>query len=541
MRIGKKQLLIGIITVLFWGACKNKPHQPGLIVRDSTINKKTSFNNLFLDSSALENFLIKYPEFKVYEKQYLDFYKQRNYEYAWFDSSGLAEQSQNFINLLTITIEELQDSSLYNKRLMKLYQSLAKDSIHNTNKKDVLKTELLLTGQFFDYASKVYKGSDIDAAELGWFIPRKKVDLTAALDSTLKSKGKEPDSYEPRNFQYKKLQEYLVKYFELEKKIAGQWDSIPLPGKPLKKKDYSLVISKIKRRLWLLGDMAVEDSSQRFDSTLLSACKRFQRRMGLSIDGVIGARMIQELNVTPAQRIRQLLVNMERARWMPPERDTVNYIMVNIPEYKMHVYDSGKLMFDMKVIVGKSTNSTVIFNGNLQYIVFSPYWNVPISIVKSEIVPMMAKDKDYLKKNNMEITGRSNGWPTVRQKPGGNNSLGLVKFLFPNNYDIYFHDTPNHELFNASTRSFSHGCIRLGDPKKFAQYLLRGDTATTWKSEVIDSCMHLQTEKWVTLKKKIPVFIVYFTAWVEKDGLLNFRKDIYGHDEKMSAKLFVKK
>ena len=308
----------------------------------------------------------------------------------------------------------------------------------------------------------------------------------------------------------------------------------------LKKTDSSSIILHIKNRLQLLGDLASNDSSAKYDTASFRAVKTFQRRMGLSIDGVIGARMIQELNVTPKQRIQQILVNMERARWMPQEKDT-NYIMVNIPEYKMHVYDSGKLMFDMNVIVGKSTNSTVIFNGNLKYIVFSPYWNVPVSIVQKEIVPAMKKDKNYLIKTNMEITGTSNGLPVIRQKPGANNSLGLVKFLFPNSYDIYFHDTPNRELFNVSSRSFSHGCIRIGEPKKFAQYLLRADTATIWKSNVIDSSMHLQKERWVTLKKTIPVFIVYFTAWVDKNGLLNFRKDIYRHDERMSQKLFITK
>jgi murein L,D-transpeptidase YcbB/YkuD len=310
-----------------------------------------------------------------------------------------------------------------------------------------------------------------------------------------------------------------------------------MPAKTLKRRDSSPVIAAVKKQLWLLGDMDKADSSEKFDSTLLKATRKFQRRMGLSVNGMIGQKVIAELNVPLKDRIRQLLVNMERMRWMPPEKDT-NYIMVNIPEYKMHVYDSGKLMFDMNVIVGQATHSTVIFSGNLKYIVFSPYWNVPASIVKSEILPMMAKNRSYLKKNNMEITGKSGGLPVVRQKPGAGNSLGLVKFLFPNNYDIYFHDTPNHGLFNASSRSFSHGCIRLGDPKKFAQYLLRSDTATIWKSQVIDSCMHLPTEKWVTLKKKIPVYIVYFTAWVDKNGILNFRKDIYGHDEKMSEKLF---
>jgi murein L,D-transpeptidase YcbB/YkuD len=231
---------------------------------------------------------------------------------------------------------------------------------------------------------------------------------------------------------------------------------------------------------------------------------------------------------------------MERSRWMPAEPDS-NYIMVNIPEYKLHIYDSGKQVMEMPVIVGKATNSTVIFTGKLRYIVFSPYWIIPPSIVKKEILPEMKKNKDYLTKNNMEIYGKDDSLPHIRQKPGGNNSLGAVKFLFPNNYDIYFHDTPNRELFSASNRSFSHGCIRLGEPKKFAQYLLRADTAKIWKSKVIDSCMKLQKEKWVSVKKPVPVFIVYFTTWVDKNGVLNFRKDIYEHDKKMSEKLFAEK
>lgn len=534
----KKYFILIFIPLIFWYPCKHK--QEKLSKRDTTITGITSFNNLFLDSTQLEKFLNTHPEFKTFENQYLDFYKQRNYEYAWFDSSGLAEQSHNFINLLSTTIDELQDSSLYNKKLMELYNTFDSDTSHVARKKDVLQMELLLTGQFFAYAAKVYKGSDINATELGWFIPRKKVNLSALLDSTLKSKVKETDQYISINSQYKKLQEYLDKYFALERKNSNDWDSIPVPDKLLKKRDFKVVIIQIKKRLSLLGDMETTDTSRRFDSTLFAATKRFQRRMGLSPDGVIGAKMIEELNTPLRQRISQLLVNMERARWMPPEKDT-NYIMVNIPEYKMHVYDSGRLMFDMNVIVGKATNGTVIFKGNLKYIVFSPYWNVPTSIVKKDILLSIKKDRHYLQKNNMEITGRSGGLPVVRQKPGANNSLGLVKFLFPNNYDIYFHDTPNRELFGASNRSFSHGCIRLGEPKKFAQYLLRSDTATTWRSTVIDSCMHLPAEKWVTLKKTIPVFIVYFTAWVDNNGQLNFRKDIYGHDQKMSEKLFMNK
>ena len=533
----RKYRLLFIICLLFiLYSCNNKKHKT--INRDITINKTTSFNNLFFDSIQIEDFLNDHAAFKNFEEQYLDFYKQRNYEYAWFDSSGLAEQAHNFINLLNNTAGELQDSSLINTSLNEAYQLHLSDSLHHIKQEKILETELLFTGQFFLYASKVYKGSNIDAAELGWFIPRKKVDLASLLDSTLKTKVAEVDEYAPLNAQYKKLQDYLIKYGEIEK----QWplDTIAFVAKPLKRNDSLFVIKQIKNRLTLLDDIKKLDSSFVFDTTLLSATKSFQKRMGLSIDGVIGNKMIDELNVTPKKRIRQLLINMERMRWMPEQKDS-NYILVNIPEYKMHVYDSAKWSFDLNVIVGKTTNSTVIFKGNLKFIVFSPYWNVPASIVEKEIIPSIKKDKNYLQKNNMEITGKINGLPVVRQKPGANNSLGLVKFLFPNNYDIYFHDTPNRELFNVSTRSFSHGCIRVSNPKKLAQYLLRSDTATLWKSNTIDSCMHLEKEKWVTIKKTIPVFIVYFTAWVDNNGLINFRKDIYNHDDKMSNKLFVQK
>jgi murein L,D-transpeptidase YcbB/YkuD len=260
--------------------------------------------------------------------------------------------------------------------------------------------------------------------------------------------------------------------------------------------------------------------------------------MGLTADGVIGKKCIDELNIKPAKRIQQLLINLERVRWMPTIKSS-NYIVVNIPEYKMHVYDSGKQQFEMDVIVGTATHNTVVFSGNLQYIVFSPFWNVPSSIVKSEIMSAIKRNSNYIKNHNMEITGYENGIPSIRQKPGINNSLGLVKFLFPNSHNIYLHDTPNKDLFTENSRNFSHGCIRLAQPKHFAQYLLRNDTATIWKNHVIDSCMNLKKEKWVTLKKTVPVLLVYFTAWVDSNNAIHFRKDIYKHDEKLAAKLFV--
>jgi len=524
-------LLLAFCAVLY--ACHNKPGKA--VVQDTSITHQTSFNNRFLDSAQLDDFLSKNDTFKNYRGQYFDFYKQRNYEYAWFDSAGMTEQVHNFINLLNSSIGDLEDSSLYNASLYGLINNMSgsdsaryHDSIPNA--------ELLLTGQFFSYAAKVYKGSDMDISQLGWFIPRKKVDLTALLDSALHSKATETDQYVPLNSQYKKLVAFLPKYYEMQKVAPA--DSIPWPAKPVHKGEKNDIIPAVKDRLVLFGDLDVNDSTKVLDTALFRAAKAFQRRMGLSADGVIGAKMVEQLNVPVAKRVQQILINLERLRWMPPDVDT-NYVFVNIPEYKLYVFDSGALQYTMNVIVGSAANNTVIFNGNLKYIVFAPYWNVPESIVEKEIVPSMKKDPNYITKNNMEITGKSHGLPIVRQKPGGNNSLGLVKFLFPNNYNIYFHDTPNRDLFDASNRNLSHGCIRLGEPMKFAQYLLRADT-TTYPTRKIDSLMHGTKEYWVSLKKPLPVFIGYFTAWVDRSGVLNFRKDIYNHDDKMATKLFVK-
>ncbi|HEY2726397.1 MAG TPA: L,D-transpeptidase family protein, partial [Parafilimonas sp.] len=214
-------------------------------------------------------------------------------------------------------------------------------------------------------------------------------------------------------------------------------------------------------------------------------------------------------------------------------------IIVNIPEYKMYVYNGGKLQFNMNVIVGASATGTVIFTGNLKYIVFSPYWNIPPSIIKKEILPGIAKNKNYLADHHMEIYGKNGGdLPAIRQLPGDDNALGHVKFLFPNNFDIYFHDTNARGAFNASNRNLSHGCIRLSQPKKLAMYLLRDDTLH-FSSQKVDSLMNLPKEKWVTLKNPIPVMISYYTAFVDSTGKLNFRNDIYKHDSAMAAKLFT--
>jgi L,D-transpeptidase YcbB len=283
------------------------------------------------------------------------------------------------------------------------------------------------------------------------------------------------------------------------------------------------------------GQLVSHDSSSVFNDELLAAIKTAQAGYGLTADGDVTPTLVKELNVPVVKRIEQLLVNLERMRWMPAE-PSGELIWVNIPAFKLYVRDGSKDLFNMNVVVGKEGNSTVMFSGNLNQIVFSPYWNLPENIVTKEVLPEMEKDKDYLAENEMEMTGEEDGVPVIRQLPGDKNQLGKIKFLFPNSFNIYFHDTPFKELFKKDKRAFSHGCIRLSEPVKLAEYLLTDQPE--WTQERIDSAMNSGKERYVRIKEPVPVLIYYYTAWVDKKNGLQFRDDIYGHDRRLAKKLF---
>lgn len=529
-----------LILVIICSCNLNPAKHKENVQADKSITKQTSFNNLFIDSNKINSFIQSHPDYQKFQQQYSDFYKQRNFECAWFDSSGITEQAYNFMNLLSNAVNTYNDSSLYNKPLSKYVDAFKKDTADTviTTTPDITQTELTLTGQFFVYAAKVYKGADINIQELGWFIPRKKLDLSILLDSLIANKSDMKNSEFPVSNAYKKLLDYVSVYNKINQ--SETWDSLPYPVKSFHHKSASPEIVTIKERLFALGDLTEQDTTDVYDSSLVTAAKSFQERMGQKQDGVIGKTFIKQLNITPAQRLQQILINLERLRWLPVMNDS-ELITVNIPQYKMFVYNNGQLQFDMDVVVGAAATGTVIFTGNLKYIVFSPYWNIPVSIIKKEILPGIKRNKNYLADHHMEVYGKNaGGLPAVRQLPGDDNALGRVKFLFPNNFDIYFHDTNNHGAFNSSSRNLSHGCIRLSQPKELAQYLLRNDS-TKYTSAVIDSLMNLKKEKWVTLKDPVPVMISYYTAFVDNNGKLNFRNDIYGHDSAMAVKLFAVK
>ena len=305
----------------------------------------------------------------------------------------------------------------------------------------------------------------------------------------------------------------------------------PIDAHKIKMGDTSIAIAKIKSRLYKLGDYHGDTLDRTYDKALKTGLQQFQIRHGLFSDGILDKITTNELNAPLRSRIEQILVNMERSRWLPLSMDE-DYIGVNIPEFKLHVYHADSLLWSCNVVVGQTVHQTSVFYGEIKYIVFSPYWNVPESIVKKEIIPGIKKEPDYINNHQMEITGEHNGLPVVRQKPGPENSLGLVKFLFPNSYHIYLHDTPSKLLFEKSTRAFSHGCIRVMEPVKLASFLLSGNK--DWNLDKIGLAMHSGKQQFLTIRKPVPVFIAYFTAFVDRDNKLNFRKDIYHLDEHMA-------
>ncbi len=527
MKILQPKLLLLLILSI---SCKHNSGQNNHLQKDTAVAASNSivgnFSNqqkIKFDSVKLTEFLIKYPQLISFKKELDSFYFNRLYAYAWFDDKGLIEQAAHLYNhTQNITSEGLKNKSPYQTEFALIMGTDHADSI-NVN------TEIMLTAQYFFYAKNVWAGlNEKEIQNNNWYIPRKKISSAVLLDSLLN--GKDVLNSPPVYRQYSLLKNQLKKYEDI--KQAGGFGIVDDVKKSFKKRDSSVIITGIKKWLCISGDLPLGDTSAVFNDNLEAAVKKLQKRFGLTIDGVIGKALIMELNVPVEMRMQQIMVNMERSRWVPISVAT-DYLVVNIPEFKLHAYEKDNLLWSMDAVVGKPVHNTVIFSGKIKYIVFSPYWNVPPSILKNEILPGIRRNKNYLASHNMEW---SNG--QLRQRSGPDNALGLVKFLFPNSYNIYLHDTPSKSLFIESSRAFSHGCIRLSDAEKLANYLLKNDTA--WTSEKISTAMHLGREGFVTLKKSETVFIVYFTAWVDSEGQLNFRKDLYNRDIRLAAMLFEK-
>lgn len=499
--------------------------------RDYGIDAKSAFNPVFLDSMAMEEYITSHGlADKKLSIRMRSFYNARNYQYAWFSKEGVTEQTRFFWNQYDYAVTHLKDSSLMNTDFYKSADRLLsqEEVKFSTADKNQLNLEFALTENFIRYVNSTYEKGYVKRKEQEKFIPLRKMDPLAMADSLLNKKHKDDKYYEDVNSMYAALKKNLALYYNVAKN--GGWGKTITAKGPIKKGADLPDITVIKQRLRLSEDLAGPDSSTVFNDTLENAVKNFQIRHGYKPDGIITASLIKDMNVPAVDRLKQILLNMDRMRWMP-QKPEGNLIIVNIPEFILHVMDGNNKVFDMVVVVGKVGHNTMMFNGDLNQIVFSPYWNVPPSIIEKEIKPAMKRNPNYLSSHNMEQIGSA-----IRQRPGPGNSLGKVKFIFPNSFNMYFHDTPAKSLFGLDKRAFSHGCIRLSEPQKMAEWLLRNETE--WNTEKIVKAMNQTSERGVKLKQSIPVFIIYYTSWVDEEGKLNFRDDVYGHDKDVLGKMF---
>lgn len=518
--------LYGLLLMLFMVSisltswhCANKESKKIAAVK----KKKESFS-LSFDSTLVETFYAKYPKLILYKKQVLSLYQKSNYDFIWYDKKGRKETADVIYNKINNLFEDGVITKVpYKDTLDALFQK--------TSAKPDIDVELFLSNYYFYYTNKVLQGiDDTKSNELEWYLPREKQSYVTYLDSLLVD-PKLIDKKEQHIEQYYKLKAVLKRYRDIEQK--GGWDSIAVPKDfvAIKPGDSSDVVAKIRTRLFLTGDIDVDSGKRLYGFALQQAVLKYKKRNGFTLDKTILLKHINEMNVPISSRVKTIIVNMERCRWISTDvAKAKEFIVVNIPSYRLRYFKEGQVVLSSNVVVGNMMNKTVIFSGMMSYIVFSPYWNVPTSIKEKEILPGIKKNKNYLAKHNMEWNGAN-----IRQRPGKNNSLGLVKFLFPNTNNIYLHDSPAKELFNQEKRAFSHGCIRVEKPKELADLILEDDT--NWTPEKIDAAMNKGKESWYTLKNKIPVYIGYFTAWIDDDGTINFYKDIYERDERLAAML----
>lgn len=477
---------------------------------------------LLIDSLAIARFYETYPKLKNFQDKVAVLYIKKQSTQLWLDNKGVVEFGNTLYNKYKGLENEGLKANFPYKEINAVFEN------NSVNKLSKVDTDLMITNLYFYYTEKVYRGFDEKTSiSLEWLLPRKKLNYQVLTDSLFEKSTISDDRKSKMFSQYYKLRDALHQYRDIEKK--GGWKTIEVGEdyKGLKLGDSSVTVGQIRERLFITGDIKEDNKSAVCDTVLMKAVKNYELRHGYAPKNTILLEHINDLNIPVSDRIKTIIANMERCRWIDPELEKgKKYIEVNIPEFRLYIVEDGKIAFVSPVVVGRTMTKTVIFSGMMNNIVFSPYWNVPPSIIKSEIKPGIAKDKDYLAKKNLEW---NNG--AVRQLPGKNNSLGLVKFLFPNSSNIYLHDTPSKSLFERESRAFSHGCVRVAKPRELAIELLKDDPK--WTLERIDKAMHAGKESWYTLKKKVPVYIGYFTAWVDREGQLNFYKDIYKRDESL--------
>ncbi len=481
------------------------------------------------------------------------FYRYREYAPAWLENSKPSSWARDLVRFLQ---EEAANHGLNPEDYHLSCLKALLDVIDNASRRErelssslLANLDLVLTDAFLVLFSHLSSGRvNPTALDPQWVAHAHQADLIAGLEEFLNHHDlrRTLRHFAPPDEDYWRL----VAAVPTQRKLAAQepWPVLP-EGPTLHPGQKDPRVPILRRQLYQLGDYTSQPSktSDLYDAELVKAVRRFQERHGVGADGVVGKKTVEALNVSPRDRLLQMLANLERRRWLPRTWGE-RYVVVNTADYSLTAYEHGASVLKMKVIVGGSATSTPVFSEVMRYVELNPYWNVPKSIATEEMLPKIRRDPSYLQRHHYELLATSGDrtvrldptsidWQTVRaenfpgrirQLPGPWNALGRIKFVLPNRFSVYLHDTPERHLFQRPHRALSHGCIRLEKPLDLALFVLQDDPK--WTRESLQKLMDGGKHHMIPLLKPCTVHLLYITAWVHEDGTVHFRQDIYGRD-----------
>jgi murein L,D-transpeptidase YcbB/YkuD len=467
-------------------------------------------------------------------------YPGREFAPLWVSEDGLSTQAERFVEWLGA--EPARHGLRPEHYHLEAIESLDGDL------GELVDLELALSDAFLILGSHFLAGRlNPETLNSEWIANRRHRDLAPVLEAV--GSGADPgsllDGLLPQHPEYRRL---VTRLAELRRiRDDGGWPVVD-PGATLRPGDSDARVDELRERLRLAGDLGGDGATgQVYDESLEAAVVRYQSRHGLTADGLVGRATFAALNVPIQERINQIIVNLERWRWLP-ESLGERYVIVNIAGFRLDVIEQGEPALSMRVVVGRPYRRTPVFSDTIRYLVLNPSWEVPSRIAIQDKLPLIKQNPGYLTEQGFDllegwgsderrIDPAGIDWSTVtgqnfryrlRQQPGEINALGRVKFMFPNQFSVYLHDTPSRELFGEDVRAFSSGCIRLQEPLALAEVLLRGNPS--WSREAIEQAVAGGREQTVTLPQSMPVHLLYWTVWVDPDGALQFRDDIYGRD-----------
>ncbi len=480
------------------------------------------------------------------------FYQNFAFQPAWMDGEGRFVQAKDLVDSIHACSLEGLKPDVYHLGAIEALLAAAEETRAAGSPADpgiLSDLDLLLTDAFLIYGSHLLSGRvDPETIHTRWLLKSREADLAGILQTALEKKEVRPalEGLLPEYPAYASLRETLQEYRAIAERDG--WPPVPA-GPTLHADERDPRVVALRARLIASGDLGTSEGAdpEILDGHVEQAVRRFQGRHGLVADGEVGPATLAALNVPVEDRVRQIEINMERWRWLPDDLGR-RYILVNTAAFFLEVVEEGESVLAMRVVAGKKARRTPVLSGEMTYLVLNPYWHVPHKLAVRDILPKIKKDPGYLDRQGIrvfenweefapEIPRETIDWSSItehnfffklRQDAGPANALGRVKFMFPNKFAVYLHDTPSRYMFKRNQRDFSSGCIRVEGPIDLAVYVLRGDPE--WTREEVLSVIDSGESRIVWLPEPIPVHVLYWTAWVDREGALHFRRDVYDRD-----------